>query len=57
LLKNHHNHPIVFFLAGMSGQDLLDAAEAGNLDKVKSLLDQGVNINHKNWININHKNN
>ena len=39
----------------MSGQDLLDAAKAGNLEKVKLLLDQGVNVNHKGSVSIKNK--
>jgi hypothetical protein len=39
----------------MSGDDLLTAAEKGDLDKVKSLLDRGVNIHHKNEVSIKNK--
>ena len=41
----------------MSGDDLLEAARNGDLDKVISLLDQGVNINHKSqYVSIKNKN-
>ena len=39
----------------MSGQDLINAAKSGDLDKVKSLVDQGVNINHKDGVSIKNK--
>jgi hypothetical protein len=39
----------------MSGDDLLEAANNGDLDKVKSLVDQGVNINHKDGVSIKNK--
>ena len=39
----------------MSGEDLLSASQNGDLERVKTLLDQGVNIHYKNNVSIKNK--
>ena len=33
----------------MSGQDLINAAEKGNVDELTRLLESGVDVNYRNW--------
>jgi len=36
----------------MSGEDLLNASKNGDLERVKTLLHQGVNIHYKNIVSM-----